>query len=73
MCYIYCALQKIEIIKDWNNGVPPQPRNLHLFLLLIVSSVSGICKAPTPAFLHLMGFFLEMQETAVEGLALRFL
>ena len=44
-----------------------------LFLLLIVSSVSGICKAPTPAFLHLMGFFLEMQETAIEGLALRFL
>ena len=44
-----------------------------LFLLLIVSSVSDICKAPTPAFLHLMGFFPEMQETAVEGLALRFL
>lgn len=44
-----------------------------LFLLLIVSSVSDICKAPTPAFLHLVGFFPEMQETAVEGLALSFL
>lgn len=36
------------------------------FFLLIASSVSDICRAPTPAFLYLMGGFPQMQETAAE-------
>lgn len=43
-----------------------------LFLLLIVSSVSDICKAPTPALLHLMGSFLKCREQLLRGWLLDF-